>query len=389
MVSFAPEKSEDPPPPRPLGSYSPIGCVSQRRPARRRSTSRSPWRSAPSGRDWPAEHRRETEPSARRTTPHPQWHAGRRPPGSHWDPLGVRTAATASWREHTLSPAGEPAVRVDPWFGGRPRRLRVTSRAASLANSSPGKRFRARHCVWPPARATRSSGARADPAATGRMGRPALGTSPSIITAATPVAPRALHGRRRVGWAFHQAHEGKPGAVAPGQQRRQRLLLFRVGRQPVRPAHHEAVHRRAAQNLQYGGVEPALQDLFGLRGEALLLLTLADVQRTGQPAHGNPSIQGGHFSSPLPRGAVPSGGPPGAPPRCPPLAPGPPKPAWPLVAQGLEVESDFLDGSADHLNLAQIAGSDAELFGQPQLVVAPLKRRRHPFAPWDRSSSRP
>ena len=60
-----------------------------------------------------------------------------------------------------------------------------------------------------------------------------------------------------------------------------------------------------------------------------------------------------------------------------------------LLAQGLEVESDFLDGSADHLNLAQIAGSDAELFGQPEFVVAPRKTASYPFAPWDRSSWRP
>src|ERR1035437_8316216 len=53
--------------------------------------------------------------------------------------------------------------------------------------------------------------------------------------------------------------------------------------------------------------------------------------------------------------------------------------AWsgrPFVAQSLEIESDFLDGSADHLNLAQIAGSHAELFGQPEFVVAPLERWR-------------
>jgi len=48
--------------------------------------------------------------------------------------------------------------------------------------------------------------------------------------------------------------------------------------------------------------------------------------------------------------------------------------ARPLLAQSLEVENDFLDGSADHLDLAQIAGPDAELFGQAEFVVAPVKR---------------
>ena len=263
--------------------------------------------------------------------------------------------------------------------------------AASLASLTPGKRFPAIHCLWPPARETRNSRASADSPPEEESAGPHWG--PRLPSSRPPIPPPA-RSPRPPGWLGlppAPRRKARRSCPEPAEARELSAVPRRLEALPPSSPPGSSRACRAESPVRTGSSQRS-KDLFGLRREALLLLTLADVQRTGQPAHGNPGRQGSHFSSllavvggrrsrvahPVLRLAVRLS-----------ARPKPLKPAGRFSRKVLKSKATSCDGSADHLNLAQIAGSDAELFGQPQFVVAPEKRYRRPSAPWDCSSWRP